>query len=106
MDDKWVEKAACIGEGTDVFFTDSQDRGENLRREAKAKNICRKCEVAAECLLHAISNNEDFGIWGSFAPKERRTLKTLFKDIDIQLCKSIVNKELRSIKARMYRGEI
>lgn len=106
MNNNWIDEAACVGEDSNTFFADSGDKGENLRKEARAKNICRKCNVAAECLLHALNNDEIFGIWGSFAPKERRTIKSLFSNIDINVCRAIVNKEIRSIKAKAFFKEI
>lgn len=103
----WASKAACKNESSENFFCDSQNRTELLLKESIAKNICRKCPVAAECLMHAISSNEEYGIWGSFARRERNTLvKTFSKGkIDIELCKRIVNKEIKVIRARVARKE-
>jgi WhiB family redox-sensing transcriptional regulator len=104
---EWYDKAACKAEGVETFYSDSPDKGINLRRESNAKNVCRKCPVAAECLMHAIDKEEKFGVWGSFTPKERSTLVSIFSDksIDINLCKRVVNKEIRAIKANILRRE-
>ena len=58
--------------------------------------------------MSAISNDESYGIWGSFAPKERNVLLNLFskESIDIDLCKSIVNIEIKSIKAKILKNEL
>jgi len=103
----WASKAACKNESSENFFCDSQNKTELLLKESIAKNICRKCPVAAECLMHAISSNEEYGIWGSFARRERNTLvKTFSKSkIDINLCRVIVNKEIKVIRARVARKE-
>lgn len=103
----WTEKAACKSENSQMFYCDSTDNKINANRESYAKAVCRKCEVAAECLMFAISNNEVFGIWGSFAPKERNTLKNIFPEngIDIALCKMVVNKEIKTIKANVIKSE-
>ena len=104
---EWTEKAACKNELSEMFFCDSLDNKINSYRQVYAKNICRKCPVAAECLMYAISNKESFGIWGSFAPKERNTILNLFPEdkLDIQTCKKIVNKEIKSIKANLLKKE-
>ena len=103
----WSSKAACKNVGSENFYYDSPNKAENSLKESLAKNICRKCPVAAECLMHAITANEAYGIWGSFATRERNTLvKTFSKGkIDLELCKRIVNKEIRTIRARVARKE-
>lgn len=105
MDD-WREKAACKQADPNLFYPDSQDKSSNS--EIYAKNFCRKCEVAAECLMAAINQEEIYGIWGSFSPKERNILLNLFskESIDIDLCKSVVNVEIKSIKAKILRNEL
>lgn len=105
MNETWYLESACLGKGSEMFFADSGDKRECLRKEAKAKNICRQCPVAAECLMYAMQNGEIYGIWGSFSPKERATLKTLLKDFNLNICKKLVNQEIRSIKAKLYRKE-
>ena len=41
----------------------------------EAKQVCRSCEVAAECLQYALATDERFGIWGGTSERERRRLK-------------------------------
>ena len=108
MDNNWKSKAACKNKTTQIFYCDSPDKGINLEREAQAKSICRKCPVVAECLLDAINRKESYGIWGSFAPKERNTIVNLFEkeSIDINFCKTVVNREIRSIKVQSYNRKL
>lgn len=103
----WFDKAACKDYPSEIFYADGEDKDEDAKREAMAKVICKKCPVAAECLMHAIRKDEKYGVWGSFAPKERKNLIQLFtmSKINIDLCKSIVNKEVKTIKAKMLRGD-
>lgn len=103
----WMDQAACRG-NSEFFYADSLDKKENSRKESQAKLFCKKCAVSAECLLFAIENDESFGIWGSFAPKERSTLTSLFtkEKIDIDVCRNIVNVEIRSIKAKILKNEL
>lgn len=104
---EWMDEAACKG-SSEFFYADSTDKKENTKKESQAKIICKKCPVSAECLLFAIENDESFGIWGSFAPKERSILTSLFskEKIDIDFCRNIVNVEIRSIKAKILKNEL
>jgi WhiB family redox-sensing transcriptional regulator len=43
-------------------------------REAKAKAICARCPVKAECLEYALDTREAFGVWGSLNEDERRAI--------------------------------
>lgn len=68
--DNWRALAACRGTDTDVFYPEG--RGRTLRiREARAKEICRGCPVAAQCREVAASQPERFGIWGGLTQDER-----------------------------------
>lgn len=103
----WFEKAACKEVPSEIFYPDGKDKETDKHREAMAKNICRRCPVAAECLMYAIQNEENYGIWGSYAPKDRRNLLELFSlsAINIDLCRAVVNKEIKTIRAKIYRGD-
>gem|GEM_PF-1934728 len=43
----------------------------------RAKAICDRCLVRAECLEHALARRELSGIWGATAPSERDELRRL-----------------------------
>jgi WhiB family transcriptional regulator, redox-sensing transcriptional regulator len=60
---------ACRGVDPDVFFP---DRGESLE---PAKRVCGDCAVRNECLEHALSTGERFGVWGGTSERERRRLR-------------------------------
>jgi WhiB family transcriptional regulator, redox-sensing transcriptional regulator len=62
----WRDKAACSGADPDLFFP-PEKRGKT--QAAKAKAICARCPVTAECLAVAAP----FGIWGGTAEGERDT---------------------------------
>lgn len=65
----WQTKAKCKGKSASVFYP---QRGVP---SASAVAMCRSCEVRVECLEYAISNNEEFGIWGGLSERERRKLQ-------------------------------
>jgi WhiB family redox-sensing transcriptional regulator len=67
----WMEKAKCLYAEPETFFP---EKGGSTK---EAKRICAECEVRAECLAYALTNDERFGIWGGLSDRERRKLKRL-----------------------------
>lgn len=65
----WQERALCAQTDPEAFFP---EKGGSTR---EAKKVCVACEVRAECLEYALSNDERFGIWGGLSERERRKLK-------------------------------
>ncbi|MEU6314370.1 WhiB family transcriptional regulator [Streptomyces sp. NPDC047014] len=71
----WQEEAACRNLGTDRFFHPAGERGEDRTvRERGAKEVCALCPVQTECLRHALSVQEPYGVWGGLNEDERRSL--------------------------------
>jgi WhiB family redox-sensing transcriptional regulator len=68
-DQGWQEQALCAETDPEAFFP---EKGGSTR---EAKKICTGCEVRAECLEYALSNDERFGIWGGLSERERRRLR-------------------------------
>lgn len=103
MTDQWQDRAECKSTNILFFYSETGDSKLNRKNEAMAKMFCSKCQVAAECLHYAIENDEAFGIWGSFSTKERYALTNLYpvEEFSIDLCKMLVNKEIKSIKAQI-----
>lgn len=65
----WTERALCPETDPEIFFP---DKGGSV---AAAKAVCAKCEVAAECLIYALANDERFGVYGGKSERERRAMK-------------------------------
>jgi WhiB family transcriptional regulator, redox-sensing transcriptional regulator len=64
----WQQEAACRDTDPDLFFsTADADRQEALR-------LCNACPVRLECLEHALSTRETYGIWGGTDEQERKRL--------------------------------
>lgn len=66
----WAKHGLCVNaDDPDVFYPPDGSRG------TKARRICARCPVRAECLEYALDADEEFGIWGGLDPRERRNLK-------------------------------
>lgn len=70
----WTDRAACYGQW-ELFFA-PEGRGaeaaaERESREAKAKSLCARCPVRADCLDRAIAQPEKHGTWGGLGEDER-----------------------------------
>lgn len=65
----WVDKAACAGLRTAVFFPHREDN----EREAMA--VCKNCPVKCECLEFALAHKIDYGIWGGMGVRARNKLR-------------------------------
>lgn len=67
----WQDLALCAETDPEAFFPEKG--GSTL----PAKQVCRGCEVRAECLDYALTHDDAgrFGVWGGFSERERRYLK-------------------------------
>lgn len=85
--------AACKDKGVDMFFVDEGPISDVHIRNAitRAIALCNLCPVQDKCLMIAVNNDEEFGIWGGFTSKER---KKIFGK------KSIVKKKITIEEAR------
>lgn len=63
----WAAYAACRNVDPDALFV--QGAAQN-----RAKAICYRCPVRAECLADALDNRVEFGVWGGLTERERRAL--------------------------------
>ena len=81
----WQDKALCKSNGVDatVFFNDDMLRGpEKQARESAAKKICTACPIKTECLEHALTVPENFGVWGGLTEDERMVIVKFKRSID------------------------
>lgn len=63
----WSEDAACRSADPDELFADTT-------RQNRAKAVCTGCLVRTECLIEALDNRVEFGVWGGMTERERRAL--------------------------------
>lgn len=67
----WTERGSCRQTDPELFFPTRSA----LQFSARAKKVCRQCPVTAECLEHALTTGEDYGVWGGLSANERRKLR-------------------------------
>lgn len=72
---RFMDQAACAEADPGLFFPNwgqEEDRGNT----ARAKEICKGCDVRAQCLAYALANHERYGVWGGMTTGQRRALET------------------------------
>jgi WhiB family transcriptional regulator, redox-sensing transcriptional regulator len=67
----WQAMARCVEVDPEIFFP---ERGGSSKA---ARAVCSECSVRQECLLYALANREQFGIWGGTSERERRRLRRM-----------------------------
>ncbi len=72
---EWQYDGACRGVDPEMFFSPDAERGPRRRaRESAAKALCAVCPVVQECLNHALTVREPYGVWGGLTINERDQL--------------------------------
>lgn len=72
MTETWREYAACRHHNPNLWFPSTVGTS---AMSARAKAICRDCPVQADCLTHALSADERWGIWGGLGEDERDAIR-------------------------------
>jgi len=70
----WRDRAACLDENPELFFTIGNTSPAALQIE-RAKAVCRRCEVVDICLKWAVELGQDAGVFGGLSEDQRRALK-------------------------------
>lgn len=68
----WSDDAACKGIDTEEFYPVGVKGVPTSTETAWVKQFCARCQVQPECLEHAMSLPEHFGVWGGLDEEERR----------------------------------
>jgi len=72
---EWQYEGACRDVDPETFFSPDAERGPRRRaREAAAKALCNVCPVVQQCLNHALTVREPYGVWGGLTINERDQL--------------------------------
>ena len=70
----WRDEAACRDVDPQLFFPLGSSP-EALEQLYRAKAICGACTVAQECLIFAVTTNQEYGVWGGLDEEERREVR-------------------------------
>jgi len=63
----WAPLGACRTLEPDALFVQGA-------AQQKAKQVCLRCPVVAECLADALDHRTEFGVWGGMTERERRAM--------------------------------
>ena len=70
-----VKDPLCSQTDPEIFFP-SETKGEGYTTSRYAKSICAECDYTLQCLITAVMNKEEYGIWGGSTVRDRRAIKT------------------------------
>ncbi|GAA2540330.1 WhiB family transcriptional regulator [Pseudonocardia hydrocarbonoxydans] len=70
----WLDHAACRDVDPEIFFPTGVGVVAD-RQAVRAKEVCRRCPVAPECLSWAQVHASADGVWGGLDAGERRELR-------------------------------
>jgi len=70
----WRDLGACRDEDPELFFPVGT-QGPARDQIARARAVCGRCPVTAECLRWALAAGQDEGIWGGLTPEQRRAMR-------------------------------
>jgi WhiB family redox-sensing transcriptional regulator len=70
----WRVDSACRDVDPRIFFpVGTSGLAAEVANEAKA--VCAVCPVAQECLIFAVTTNQEYGVWGGLDEEERREVR-------------------------------
>jgi len=68
----WQLRGRCRGVDSSMIFSPDGERGHRrAHREARAKDMCRRCPVMTQCRARALIVGEPYGVWGGLSAAER-----------------------------------
>jgi WhiB family transcriptional regulator, redox-sensing transcriptional regulator len=70
----WRIDAACRDQDPTRFFPIGTT-GAAVEAIEAAKAVCAGCPVAQECLIFAVTTNQEYGVWGGLDEEERRGVR-------------------------------
>ena len=72
--ERWRLDAACADADPTLFFPVGAT-GAAVEQIERAKEVCAGCPVAQECLIFAVTTNQEYGVWGGLDEDERREVR-------------------------------
>lgn len=98
-DTKWQKQGLCapVSKDYDPWFSEEKDD------QVVARFICMKCPVRAECLIHALFNDFEYGIFGGLSPEERKPLREyMLKTLDAKVLAKLSDSYLVVLPSEEY----
>ncbi len=70
--------ALCAEIDPELWFpsADNDEKKSMYSAARYAKSVCAKCPLITPCLLTAVANKEEYGIWGGSSPRDRRAIRS------------------------------
>ena len=68
----WWYDSQCFQTGDDIFFG-SDEVTSSLR---KAREYCQSCPAVRDCLTHALTQPEEYGIWAGTSARSREQMRS------------------------------
>jgi len=92
IDFKLETSAACKDNDVSMFYVDEGPiHNQSIKLAiSKAVSICKLCPVRFECLSKAVSNKEEFGIWGGLTARERKKFFSSYTQIDDEVIRRAI----------------
>ena len=69
----WRSRGACLSVDPELFFPLSS-AGPAIEQMNRAKSVCTRCPVCAECLDFALATRQVHGVWGGTSEDERQRI--------------------------------
>ncbi len=68
-----------LNEDGEVEPLDPEEHEGIVMALSDALAVCKRCPIRAECLEAALTNGEEYGVWGGTLPEERADVAVLAK---------------------------
>lgn len=94
----WWYDSQCFQQGDDIFFG-TDDSASSLR---KARAFCGECIAVVDCLTHALTQPEEYGIWAGTSARSREHMRSDIDSGDFTLEYVIKNVLENDFKWRPY----
>ena len=70
----WKRQAVCANSDPDLLFVTGA-------AQRDAARLCSGCPVKTECLIEALDNQVEYGVWGGMTERQRRALLKRCPDV-------------------------
>lgn len=87
----WQQDAHCAGVGNAYYFGDEEAQPTmSIKQVRKAAELCGICPVFTQCLTHALTQREEYGVWAGTSGRVRRQIFAAL-DADLLTVEDVVN---------------